>query len=167
MLDETLVIWGGEFGRTSYSQGPLTETDYGRDHHPKCFSIWMAGGGVKKGMTYGKTDDYSYNIVENPVHVHDFQATIMHLLGIDHERLNYKFQGRRYRLTDVHGKVVKDILVWEDVILKKITVKMVRINWTTQAKDDLRNIFDYISFDSEKYAGLAPISGIMKRPNLN
>lgn len=110
LLEETLVIWGGEFGRTSYSQGALTATDYGRDHHPKCFSIWMAGAGVKKGMTYGKTDDFSYNIVENPVHVHDFQATIMHLLGIDHERLTYKFQGRRYRLTDVHGKVVKDIL---------------------------------------------------------
>ncbi len=110
LLDETLVIWGGEFGRTSYSQGALTETDYGRDHHPKCFSTWMAGGGVKKGMSYGKTDDFSYNIVENPVHVHDFQATIMHLLGIDHERFNYKFQGRRYRLTDVHGKVLKDIL---------------------------------------------------------
>jgi len=110
LLDETLVIWGGEFGRTSYSQGALTETDYGRDHHPKCFSTWMAGGGVKKGMTYGKTDDFSYNITEKPVHIHDFQATIMHLLGIDHERFNYKFQGRRYRLTDVHGKVVKDIL---------------------------------------------------------
>ena len=110
LLDDTLVIWGGEFGRTNYSQGTLTKTNYGRDHHPKCFSIWMAGAGVKKGMSYGKTDDFSYNIVENPVHIHDFQATLMHLLGIDHERFTYKFQGRRYRLTDVHGKVVNDIL---------------------------------------------------------
>ncbi|MBV6641618.1 MAG: DUF1501 domain-containing protein [Cyclobacteriaceae bacterium] len=110
LLDNTLVIWGGEFGRTNYSQGTLTKTNYGRDHHPKCFSLWMAGAGVKKGMSYGKTDDFSYNIVENPVHVHDFQSTMMHLLGIDHERFTYKFQGRRYRLTDVHGKVVNDIL---------------------------------------------------------
>ncbi|MEQ8882527.1 MAG: DUF1501 domain-containing protein [Cyclobacteriaceae bacterium] len=110
LLDDTLVIWGGEFGRTNYSQGTLTKTNYGRDHHPKCFSLWMAGAGVKKGMSYGRTDDFSYNIVENPVHVHDFQATLMHLLGIDHERFTYKFQGRRYRLTDVHGKVVNDIL---------------------------------------------------------
>lgn len=110
LLDDTLVIWGGEFGRTNYSQGTLTNTNYGRDHHPKCFSLWMAGAGVKKGMSYGRTDDFSYNIVENPVHIHDFQATLMHLLGIDHERFTYKFQGRRYRLTDVHGTVVKDIL---------------------------------------------------------
>jgi len=110
LLDDTLVIWGGEFGRTNYSQGKLTKDNYGRDHHPRCFTIWMAGAGVKKGFTYGKTDDFSYNIMENPVHIHDFQATLMHLLGIDHERFNYKFQGRRYRLTDVHGKVVKDIL---------------------------------------------------------
>jgi len=110
LLDDTLVIWGGEFGRTNYSQGTLTNTNYGRDHHPKCFSLWMAGAGVKKGMSYGKTDDFSYNVIENPVHVHDFQATLMHLLGIDHERFTYKFQGRRYRLTDVHGTVVKDIL---------------------------------------------------------
>lgn len=110
LLDDTLVIWGGEFGRTNYSQGTLTKTNYGRDHHPKCFSLWMAGAGVKKGMSYGRTDEFSYNIIENPVHVHDFQATLMHLLGIDHERFTYKFQGRRYRLTDVHGKVVKDIL---------------------------------------------------------
>lgn len=110
LLDDTLVIWGGEFGRTNYSQGELTKTNYGRDHHPKCFSIWMAGGGIKPGMTYGQTDEFSYNIVENPVHVHDFQATLMHLLGIDHERLTYKFQGRRFRLTDVHGEVVRDIL---------------------------------------------------------
>ena len=110
LLEDTLVIWGGEFGRTNYSQGKLTNTNYGRDHHPKCFSLWMAGAGVKKGMSYGKTDDFSYNIAQNPVHVHDFQATIMHLMGIDHERFTYKFQGRRYRLTDVHGKVVNDIL---------------------------------------------------------
>lgn len=110
LLDDTLVIWGGEFGRTNYSQGTLTNTNYGRDHHPKCFSLWMAGAGVKKGMSYGATDDFSYNIVENPVHIHDFQATLMHLMGIDHERFTYKFQGRRYRLTDVHGKIVKDIL---------------------------------------------------------
>ena len=110
LLDETLVIWGGEFGRTCYSQGKLTATDYGRDHHPRCFTIWMAGGGSKKSTIYGRTDDFAYNIVENPLHVHDFQATVLHLLGIDHERLTYKFQGRRYRLTDVHGDVVNDIV---------------------------------------------------------
>lgn len=110
LLDDTLVIWGGEFGRTSFSQGALTPTNYGRDHHPRCFSMWMAGGGVKSGLVYGKTDDFSYNIAENGVHVHDFQATMLHLLGVDHERLTFKHQGRRYRLTDVHGKVVKDLL---------------------------------------------------------
>ena len=110
LLDDTLVIWGGEFGRTNFSQGKLTPTSFGRDHHPRCFSIFMAGGGVKPGMTYGETDDFSYNIVKDPVHVHDFQATLMHLLGINHEKLTFKHQGRRYRLTDVHGKVVKDIL---------------------------------------------------------
>ena len=110
MLDDTLVIWGGEFGRTVYSQGTLTEDNYGRDHHPRCFTIFMAGGGIKPGMTYGATDDYSYNIAENPVHVHDLHATMLHLLGIDHERLTYRFQGRYYRLTDVHGHVVKDVL---------------------------------------------------------
>ena len=110
MLEDTLVIWGGEFGRTNYSQGMLTDTSFGRDHHPGCFSIWMAGGGVKPGITYGKTDDFGYNVVENPVHVHDFQATLLHLLGIDHEKFTYKFQGRRFRLTDVHGKVVQGIL---------------------------------------------------------
>ncbi len=110
LLDETLVIWGGEFGRTNYSQGDLSRANYGRDHHSKCFSLWMAGGGIRPGMTYGRTDDFSYNIVENPVHVHDFQATVLHLLGIDHEQLTYKFQGRRFRLTDVHGRVVRDIL---------------------------------------------------------
>jgi len=110
LLDETLVVWGGEFGRTVYSQGTLTQTDYGRDHHPSCFTVFMAGGGIKPGMTYGATDDYSYNVTENPVHVHDLHATILHLLGIDHERLTYKYQGRRFRLTDVHGKVVNDVL---------------------------------------------------------
>lgn len=111
LLEDTLVIWGGEFGRTNYSQGKLTKDNYGRDHHPRCFTIWMAGAGVKKGMIYGETDEFGYNIVKHPVHVHDFQATVMHLMGIDHERLVFKHQGRRYRLTDVHGKVVKPILV--------------------------------------------------------
>ncbi len=111
LLDDTLVVWGGEFGRTNYSQGKLTPENFGRDHHPKCFSIFMAGGGIKPGITYGETDDFSYNIVKDPVHVHDFQATLMYLLGIDHEKLTFKHQGRRYRLTDVHGHVVKDILV--------------------------------------------------------
>jgi arylsulfatase A-like enzyme len=111
LLEDTLVVWGGEFGRTNYSQGRLTPTNYGRDHHPRCFTIWMAGGGVKKGISYGETDEFSYNIVKDPVHVHDFQATLLHLMGIDHERLTFKHQGRRFRLTDVHGHVVKDILV--------------------------------------------------------
>jgi hypothetical protein len=111
LLEDTLVIWGGEFGRTVYSQGILTADNYGRDHHPRCFSMWMAGAGVKPGISYGETDDFSYNIVKNPVHVHDFQATLLHLMGINHEELVFKFQGRRYRLTDVHGSVVKDILV--------------------------------------------------------
>jgi len=110
MLDDTLVIWGGEFGRGAYSQGKLTPTNYGRDHHPRCFTIWMAGAGIKKGFTFGETDDFSYNIVKDPVHVHDFQATMMHLMGIDHERFTFKHQGRRYRLTDVHGKIVHDVL---------------------------------------------------------
>ena len=110
LLDETLVIWGGEFGRTNYSQGKLKEDNYGRDHHPRCFSIWMAGGGIKPGMVYGETDEFGYNIIQNPVHVHDFQATILNQLGLDHERLTYRYQGRRFRLTDVEGKVVRDIL---------------------------------------------------------
>ncbi len=110
MLDDTLIIWGGEFGRTNYSQGTLTDTNYGRDHHPRCFTMWMAGGGIKPGIVYGETDDFGYNITENPVHVHDFQATMLHLLGIDHEQLTYKYQGRRFRLTDVEGHVVKDLL---------------------------------------------------------
>jgi hypothetical protein len=111
LLDDTLVVWGGEFGRTVYSQGTLTKTNYGRDHHPRCFTVWMAGGGVKRGLSYGQTDDFSYNIVEKPVHVHDLNATILHCLGIDHTKLTYRFQGRDFRLTDVHGQVVKDILV--------------------------------------------------------
>ena len=110
LLQDTLVIWGGEFGRTNYSQGKLSEKSFGRDHHPKCYTLWMAGAGIKKGMIHGQTDEFSYNVVENPVHIHDFQATLMHLMGIDHERFTYKFQGRRYRLTDVHGQVVKEIL---------------------------------------------------------
>lgn len=110
MLDDTLVIWGGEFGRTNYSQGKLSKENYGRDHHPKCFTLFMAGAGVKKGFSFGATDEFGYNITENPVHVHDFQATLMHLMGIDHERLTFKYQGRRFRLTDVHGNVVKEVL---------------------------------------------------------
>src|SRR5450432_3632807 len=111
MLDDTLVIWGGEFGRTVYCQGRLTETEYGRDHHPRCFTVWMAGGGIQPGITLGETDDYCYNVTKDPVHVHDLQATILHCLGIDHTRLTYKFQGRHFRLTDVSGNVVKQILV--------------------------------------------------------
>ncbi len=125
MLEDTLVVWGGEFGRTAYSQGKLTKTNYGRDHHPRCFTVWMAGGGIQPGMTYGATDDYGYNIVgpdgmpiepskhhftPGAVHVHDLHATILHQLGIDHTRLTHTFQGRRFRLTDVHGHVVKDLL---------------------------------------------------------
>ena len=110
LLDETLVVWGGEFGRTVYCQGSLSPTNYGRDHHPRCFTIWMAGGGVRAGHIYGATDDYGYNIVQDPVSVHDLHATILHQLGVDHERLTFKFQGRRYRLTDVHGRVVSEIL---------------------------------------------------------
>ena len=110
LLDETLVIWGGEFGRTIYSQGALTATNYGRDHHGRCFTLWMAGGGIKPGISYGETDDYCYNVAKDPVHVHDFQATVLHCLGIDHTRLTYRFQGRDFRLTDVHGNVVKGLL---------------------------------------------------------
>jgi len=110
MLDDTLVVWGSEFGRTIYCQGGLTKTNYGRDHHPRCFTVWMAGGGVKPGFRFGATDDFSYNITENPVHIHDFNATILHLLGIDHEKLTYRYQGRDFRLTDVHGKIVREIL---------------------------------------------------------
>jgi hypothetical protein len=110
MLDDTLIMWAGEFGRTVYSQGTLTKTNYGRDHHPRCFSIWLAGGGIKPGVSYGKTDDYSYNVVENPVEVHDLHATLLHLLGFDHRGLNFRHQGRDHRLTDVHGKLVTPIL---------------------------------------------------------
>ena len=111
MLEDTLVVWGGEFGRTNYSQGILTDTNFGRDHHPRCFSMWMAGGGIKPGLSYGETDEFGYNIVKDPVHIHDFQATLLHQLGIDHEKFTYKYQGRRFRLTDVSGEVIKDILV--------------------------------------------------------
>jgi len=110
LLDETLVIWGGEFGRTVYSQGALTQTNHGRDHHGRCFTIWMAGGGVRPGITYGETDDYCYNVVQDPIHIHDLNATVLRLLGIDHTRLTFRFQGRDFRLTDVHGEVVKGIL---------------------------------------------------------
>lgn len=110
LLEDTLVIWGGEFGRTNYSQGKLNGDNFGRDHHPRCFSMWFAGGGVQPGATVGETDDFGYNVVKDPVHVHDFHATLMYLLGIDHEQLTFKFQGRRYRLTDVHGQVVKGML---------------------------------------------------------
>jgi hypothetical protein len=110
LLDDTLVVWGGEFGRTVYCQGRLTETNYGRDHHPRCFTMWMAGGGIKKGFSFGETDDYCYNVVSNPVHIHDLQATILRCLGVDHLKLTYKYQGRHFRLTDVHGEVVKEIL---------------------------------------------------------
>lgn len=110
MLDDTLIVWGGEFGRTTYCQGKMTKKTYGRDHHPRCFTIWLTGAGIKQGMTYGATDEMSYNVIENPVHVHDLHATMLKLLGIDHERLTFKYQGREFRLTDVHGKIVKRIL---------------------------------------------------------
>src|SRR5204862_4109927 len=110
LLDDTLVVWGGEFGRTVYCQGTLTADDYGRDHHPRCFTVWLAGAGVKPGFSFGETDDFSYNIAANPVHVHDLHATILHLLGIDHTRLTFKYQGLHYRLTDVHGEVIRQIL---------------------------------------------------------
>jgi len=110
LLEDTLVVWGGEFGRTNYSQGKLTATDYGRDHHPRCFSVWMAGGGAKPGTVHGATDDFGYNIAADGVHVHDFHATLLHLLGIHHEQLTYRYQGRRFRLTDVHGRVVTELL---------------------------------------------------------
>jgi uncharacterized protein (DUF1501 family) len=110
LLDDTLVIWGGEFGRTVYSQGKIEKENYGRDHHGRNYAIWMAGGGIKPGITYGETDDYCYNVAENPVHIHDLNATVMHCLGINHEKLTYRFQGRDFRLTDIHGEVVKGIL---------------------------------------------------------
>jgi len=110
LLDDTLVVWGGEFGRTVYCQGKLSETNYGRDHHPRCFTMWMAGGGIKPGITYGETDDYSCNVVANPMHVYDLQATILHCLGVDHKKLTFKYQGWHFRLTDVHGEVVEPLL---------------------------------------------------------
>jgi len=110
LLDETLVIWGGEFGRTNYSQGKLVKDNYGRDHHPRCFSIWMAGGGIKPGIVYGETDEFGYNIIKNPVHVHDFHATVLHLMGLNHEKLVFRHLGRRYRLTDVSGAVVNELI---------------------------------------------------------
>ncbi len=110
LLDDTLVIWGGEFGRTVYCQGTLTRDNYGRDHHPRCFTVWLAGGGIKGGLTHGETDDFGYNVTRDPVHVHDLHATILHCLGIDHVRLTFKFQGRHHRLTDVHGNVVRALL---------------------------------------------------------
>src|SRR5204863_6612104 len=112
LLDDTLVIWGGEFGRTVFGQtgDGKDAKNLGRDHHPYAFTIWMAGGGIKPGLVYGESDDFCYNVAKDPVHVHDFQATLLHLLGIDHEKLTYRFQGRDFRLTDVHGEVVKDVL---------------------------------------------------------
>jgi hypothetical protein len=113
LLDDTLVIWGGEFGRTVYCQGALTRDNYGRDHHPKCFPIWFAGGGIKKGVVYGETDDFCYNVVENPVHIHDLNATILRCLGIDHRRLSFKFQGLDMRLTGV-GNTVRSRGSWPE-----------------------------------------------------
>jgi hypothetical protein len=110
LLDDTLIVFGAELGRTCFAQGELTGTTWGRDHHPGCFTYLMAGGGVKRGFTYGETDDFAYNVVKDGVHVHDLQATLMHLLGVDHERLTYRYQGRDFRLTDVHGKVVRALL---------------------------------------------------------
>jgi arylsulfatase A-like enzyme len=110
MLDDTLVVWAGEFGRTVYSQGALDDPTAGRDHHGRCYTVWMAGGGVRAGTTHGETDDYSYNIVKDPVDAHDFQATVLHLLGVDHKRLTFRFQGRDYRLTDIAGNVVQGVV---------------------------------------------------------
>lgn len=110
LLDDTLIVWGGEFGRTVFSQGRLTRDNYGRDHHPRCYSVWLAGGGVRGGTTYGETDDFSYNIVKNPVEIHDLNATMLHLLGLEHTRFTYRHQGRDYRLTDLHGSVVEGLL---------------------------------------------------------
>ncbi|MCB1210502.1 MAG: DUF1501 domain-containing protein, partial [Verrucomicrobiales bacterium] len=110
MLEDTLIVWGGEFGRTVYSQGKLEATNHGRDHHGRCFTMWLAGGGIKPGTTYGQTDDFSYNVASNAVQVHDLNATLLHLLGMDHKHLTFRFQGRDYRLTDVHGEVIPTIL---------------------------------------------------------
>ena len=110
LLQDTLVVWGGEFGRTVYCQGKLTPENYGRDHHPRCFTVWLSGGGVKPGISFGETDDYGYNVVKDPVHVHDLHATILHLLGFDHEKFTFRYAGRDFRLTDVYGHVVKSII---------------------------------------------------------
>ena len=110
LLDETVIVWGGEFGRTVYAQGKPTADNYGRDHHGRCFTMWLAGGGIRPGITYGETDDHSFNVARDPVHVHDLNATLLHCLGVDHTRLTHRFQGRDFRLTDVHGDVVKGIL---------------------------------------------------------
>ena len=110
LLDDTLIVWGGEFGRTVYCQGELTATNYGRDHHPRCFTMWLAGGGIKPGVTYGATDEFSYNIVDQPAEVYDLNATILHQLGLEHTQLTYRYQGRDFRLTDVHGKVMSEII---------------------------------------------------------
>ena len=110
LLEDTLVVWGGEFGRTVYSQGKLEKDNYGRDHHGRCYSVWMAGGGIKPGFSYGQTDDFCYNIADNPVHTHDLNATLLHCLGMNHEKLTYRFQGRDFRLTDIHGEIIKPLL---------------------------------------------------------
>lgn len=110
LLDETLVVWGGEFGRTVYCQGTMTDESYGRDHHPRCFTIWLAGGGVRPGVTYGETDDFCYNVIDKPVHVHDLHATLLHQLGVDHTKLTYSYQGRQFRLTDVGGEIIRDLV---------------------------------------------------------
>ena len=110
LLEDTLVLWGGEFGRTVYSQGKIEKDNYGRDHHGRCYSVWLAGGGIKPGISYGQTDDFCYNVAENPVHIHDLNATLLHCLGIQHEKLTYRFQGRDFRLTDIHGKIIRPLL---------------------------------------------------------
>ena len=110
LLDDTLIVWGGEFGRTTYSQGVLEPANHGRDHHGRCFTMWLAGGGVKPGMQFGETDDFCFNVARDPMHVHDLNATLLHLLGMDHERLTYRAEGRDFRLTDVHGKVLHKLL---------------------------------------------------------
>ena len=110
LLDDTLIVWGGEFGRTTYSQGKLEPTNHGRDHHGRCFTMWLAGGGVKPGLQFGETDDFCFNVARDPMHVHDLNATLLHLLGIDHERLTYRAEGRDFRLTDVHGRVVRAVM---------------------------------------------------------
>jgi uncharacterized protein (DUF1501 family) len=110
LLEDTIVVFAGEFGRTAYVQGSISNPGFGRDHHGRCFSVWVAGGGFKGGLVHGETDEFCYNIVRDPVHVHDFNATLLHQLGIDHERLTYRFQGRDFRLTDIHGKLVGELV---------------------------------------------------------